>query len=60
MKREKWRRRKRCTVGVGRRNEGALQWPRAREKSREASEGERENGEKRNVGPITVIKLGLT
>ena len=31
-----------------------------REKSREASGGERENGEKRNVDPVTIIKLGST
>ena len=31
-----------------------------RERNREASGGERENGEKRNVGPVMIIKLGLT
>jgi hypothetical protein len=31
-----------------------------REKQRSASGGERENEEKMNVGPITVIKLGPT
>ena len=34
----------------------------AERKSLEVSGGEREreNGEKRNVGPVTIIKLGLT
>jgi hypothetical protein len=31
-----------------------------RERSKEASRGERENREKRNVGLVTVIKLGPT
>ena len=41
------------------RNEGALQWLRERAQKR-LWRRERENGEKRNVDPVTVIKLGPT
>ena len=45
---------------------GSVMVERKRERSRESSGGERErerereNGEKRNVGSVTVIKLGPT